>query len=79
MKLQFNSNTKNNSTLVPSILQQNKRKVIFHINHSSINNFLALFAKMFPDSKITSSMELGRTTIGYIISHGVAPYFKGKL
>ena len=55
------------------------QSVIFHISHSSINNFHALFSKMFPYSKIALSVELERTKTGYIINHGVAPYFKDKL
>ena len=55
------------------------QSVVSHISHNSINSFPDLFRLMFPDSNIASSMELGRTKIGYIINHGPAPYFKDKL
>ena len=34
---------------------------------------------MFPDSLIAKNFALGSTKAAYIISHGLAPYFKDKL
>ena len=55
------------------------QSVVSHISHNNMDSFPDLFRLMFPDSNIASSMELGRTKIGFIINHGLAPYFKDKL
>lgn len=39
----------------------------------------SLFKIMFPDSAIAAKMSLGRTKVGYLINHGLAPYFTSKL
>ena len=46
---------------------------------NSLNECGSLFKKMFPDSKIASSITLARTKATYIVKFGVAPFVKEKL
>ena len=46
---------------------------------NSLNDCGSLFKKMFPDSKIASSITLARTKATYIVKFGVAPFVKEKL
>ena len=38
-----------------------------------------LFHNMFPDSKIAEVFALGPSKVPYVISHGLAPYYKDKV
>lgn len=49
--------------------------VLNHTSLSSSAKSVGLFPVMFPDSKIASAMQLGRTKIAYTIVFGLAPYF----
>ena len=52
-------------------------------DHSSMNSAGGkgdLFREMFPDSKIAEKFgKLSSTKIGYIIVHGIAPFFRNKI
>ena len=45
----------------------------------SSDNQSDLFSTMFPDSAIAQGFQMGRTTIMYERTHGLAPYFKSVL
>ena len=49
------------------------------ISNNSNQDTSDLFQTMFPDSKIAKSFQLRPNQIGYSITHGVGPYFKGFL
>ena len=49
------------------------------ISKNSNQDTSDLFQTMFPDSKITKSFQMRPNQIGYSITHGVGPYFKGFL
>lgn len=50
-----------------------------HTSYRSAGANASLFKVMFPDSEIASKMELGRTKVGYLITHGLAPFFMDEL
>ena len=53
--------------------------VFSHIPQRSLDDFPKLARLMFPDSNIAARIQMGRTKIGYNISHGLAPYYEDKL
>ena len=56
------------------------QKVENHQSSNSAGGMGELFRKMFPDSEIASKFgELGRTKVGYIVTYGLAPYFRTKV
>ena len=55
------------------------KSVTSHIPQRSLDDFSKLASKMFPDSAIANSMNIGRTKIGYTVNCGLAPYYKDKL
>ena len=50
-----------------------------HFSYKSCQDTGKLFAKMFPDSTIAKQFALGERKCSYIISFGLAPYFKSVL
>lgn len=50
-----------------------------HSSYRSSSANAGLFKVLFPDSEIASKVELGRTKIGYLITHGLAPFFLKQL
>ena len=38
-----------------------------------------IFARMFPDSAIAQTFKLGRQKSMYLVTYGIAPYFKSLL
>lgn len=49
------------------------------INHHSLRSagsIASLFKIMFPDSTIASKLQVGATKMSYLISYGLAPYFR---
>ena len=56
------------------------RKVENHQSSNSAGGMGELFRKLFPDSEIASRFgELGRTKVGYIVTYGLAPYFRSEI
>lgn len=54
--------------------------VYHHQSYNSAGNSGELFKEMFPDSAIAQSFgQLSRQKIAYMITHGLAPYFKKKI
>ncbi|XP_065641075.1 uncharacterized protein LOC124818972 [Hydra vulgaris] len=49
------------------------------ISNNSNKNVTNLFQAMFPDSEIAKSLQMGPNKVGYSITHGLGPYFKGLL
>ena len=45
----------------------------------SCDEVVPLFAVMFPDSEIPGKMSLKKDKCGYVIKHGIAPYFESVL
>ena len=50
-----------------------------HYSYHSCANSGDVFRKMFPDSNIASKFTLGETKAAYLITFGIAPYFKSLL
>lgn len=50
-----------------------------HSSYRSAGENASLFKVLFPDSEIASKVELGRTKVGYLITHGLAPFFTDQL
>ena len=55
------------------------KSVILHFSYSSICDIVDVFKAMFPDSKIAQGMSCGPTKLSYLITFGIAPYFKQLL
>lgn len=53
--------------------------VTTHRSLRSAEKDVKLFSKLFPDSEIAKSMQLGRDKMAYVIVYGIAPYFKEQL
>ena len=50
-----------------------------HFSYRSCSELGDLFHRMFPDSQIAKKFSLGRTKCAYLVSFGLAPYFKNVL
>ena len=50
-----------------------------HMSIRCVGAATTAFSVMFPDSEIASSMRLERTKVGYLVSFGLAPYFRDLL
>ena len=50
-----------------------------HFSYRSCSDVVSLFQLMFTDSNIASQVTLGKTKVGYYITHGLAPYFHNEL
>lgn len=50
-----------------------------HISFNSFNDAALLFQRIFDDSEKAKSMSLERAKISYLVSFGLAPYFKKML
>ena len=55
------------------------KHVLSGYSGNSMNGSCELFGLMFPDSKIASQMELGKTKLMYIVNHGLGPHFREEL
>lgn len=55
------------------------QQVLTHQSFRAGASSVSLFKIMFPDSNIASSMQLQRTKISYVITCGIAPFFKSEL
>ena len=55
------------------------KHVLSGYSDNSMTGSCELFRVMFPDSKIASEMELGKTKLMYIVNHGLGPYFREEL
>ena len=53
--------------------------VLSHFSFRSCAELSELFQVMFSDSEIASEFTLGKTKCSYLISYGLAPYFKDTL
>ncbi|XP_034246267.1 uncharacterized protein LOC117648128 [Thrips palmi] len=49
--------------------------VLHHVSQSAAGQCISLLPFMLPDSQIASKLQLGRTKIGYVINHGLGPFF----
>ena len=50
-----------------------------NFSFSSNDHIAGTFQKMFPDSKIAAKFSLSRTSSSYMISEGMAPYFRKSI
>ena len=76
-------------TITGSLLKENVTKaeimwaldtVLCHYSYRSADlKKIKLFAGMFPDSEIAQSLAFGKTKINYMVTYGIAPYFKELL
>lgn len=55
------------------------KTVMANYSYNSSAGLNELLRVMFPDSEIAKKFQLGSTKIGYIIRHGLAPYFSAEL
>ena len=53
--------------------------VISHFSARSASSSIPVIARMCRDSQIANSMKLGKDKIRYMITHGIAPYFRKLL
>ena len=58
-------------------------KILWSIKHfllrysdNSVTDTITFFQKMFPDSKLSSKMELVPGKICFVVNHGITQYFK---
>ena len=54
-------------------------KVYHHHSVRSASKESQLFPTMFPDSAIAKEFAMSHTKLGYLINHGIAPYFHVKI
>lgn len=50
-----------------------------HSSARSASDSTHLFPLMFPDSTIAKKLQLGRTKLGYAVTHGLGPFFQDEL
>ena len=52
------------------------KSVTSHISARTMDEFPSLLQYIFPDSQIAKQVQLHRTKLGYVVNHGLAPYYK---
>ena len=52
------------------------KHVLSGYSENSVKDTITLFHKMFPDSKVSSKMEIGPGKIRYVVNYDITPYFK---
>ena len=55
------------------------KSVMSHFSYNSAHDITDIFTAMFPDSSIAQHMSCGPTKLSYLISFGIAPYFRDLL
>jgi len=55
------------------------KSIMSGYSNNSSQDINLLFRKMFPDSKIASSFQVGADKVRYMTNYGIAPYFKSLL
>ena len=55
------------------------KSVMSHFSYNSAHDITDIFKAMFPDSSIAQHMSCGPTELSYLISFGIAPYFRDLL
>ena len=55
------------------------KTVMSHFSYNAVADIADIFRAMFPDSAIAQKMNCGPTKLSYLISFGIAPYFKQQL
>ena len=55
------------------------KSVMSHFSYNSAHDITDIFKAMFPDSSIAQHMSCGPTKLSYLISFGIAPYFRDLL
>ena len=55
------------------------RSVYLHLSQNCCNGLNQTFPLMFPDSEIAKKYQMGPDKLAYIVSYGIAPYFKDIL
>ena len=55
------------------------KTVMSHYSLNSAQDITDVFRMMFPDSKIAQQMSCGATKLSYLITFGIAPFFKKEL
>ena len=55
------------------------KSVMSHFSYNSSQDIGDMFRAMFPDSKIAQQWSCGATKLSYLITFGIAPYFKELL
>ena len=53
--------------------------ILTHKTQTTMEKYVKLTKRLFPDSKIPEELELGRTKLGYLLQFGLAPYYKEQL
>ena len=54
------------------------KSVTSHFSARTMDEFPSLLQYIFPDSQIAKQVQLHRTKLGYVVNHGLAPYYKEK-
>ena len=52
------------------------KSVMSHFSLNSVQDIMEIFKALFPDSSIAQGMSCGPTKFSYLITFGIAPYFK---
>ena len=55
------------------------KSIISHFSLNSAQDIMEIFKAMFPDSNIAQGMSCEPTKLSYLITFGIAPYFKQLL
>ena len=55
------------------------KSVMSHFSYNSAHDITDIFKAMFPDSSIAQHMSCGPPKLSYLISFGIAPYFRDLL
>ena len=55
------------------------KSVMSHFSYNPAHDITDIFKAMFPDSSIAQHMSCGPTKLSYLISFGIAPYFRDLL
>ena len=55
------------------------KSIMSHFSYNSAHDITDVFKAMFPDSRIAQHMSCGPTKLSYLISFGIAPYFRELL
>ena len=55
------------------------KSIMSHFSYNSAQDITDVFKAMFPNSSIAQHMRCGPTKLSYLISFGIAPYFRELL
>ena len=55
------------------------KSVTSHISARTMDEFPSLLQYIFPNSQRAKQVQFHRTKLGYVVNHGLAPYYKEKI